>query len=932
MTLGRPIPDALGGAWAGKPLLGIRVEFAPDAIRLRFEGCAPFTIAVGDYQKNLLAGLGIQAEQFHPKFFQVIVLAVYRRLTGIAQVRYPEIMALSAWQEKHHVYERNIPRTIQRCFATKCNEPGALFAHEDGALILKLPARRIEMDLEAAQRHLKFSSSLEGVQAADPLLVAADRRDSAKYEAPTVASPGHQMQRERDTSEVDPPPDQDTSRQPKTEVARELSSAHSGPGPSQAVRTRGRIWRRYRGAISLSALGCVLAAVGYLISHPMNLSNPAGAPRQNSARWQGFPVGEGGSFDGSSSPLRSNEGLWFAWKDTEAVSKFGGRYYPGGRDLTDGGRTSQLSSNLFYVGSRNTREVFMSFEDRGGKVEVRREILKRGVWTPITTSIKHLEESGVDVRAVAQIEIQVPNVVRGESGSIALVGLIEPQFAPLSTVVPKIPPTFAGQHAAKELRGTVGVVPALRAVAESGEKITVAFFRDDEDARFLHLIEQHFLARPTFPIDFVASRDDKDVSFEGPIRAVAALKVGQQVITGEYRGIFVDRPISVVLGKMASGIVDSIPRQEDLAFLGGSLREAAAHDFEPLRAENACNNGDRNACYQLGLRYESGASVPRDATHAASLWRRSCDLGLMDACNALAVLYVRGTGVDRSGERAAAFFKVACDGGNAAGCSNLGLLYEREPEIGGSPTEASKLYRQGCDGKDALACFSLGRMYLDGKAVQRDQQLASELLMRACDASIPEACQVLGGMYLDETRGIADPARAAKYLGRACSGGNADGCCGLGVLHDFGKGVDRDFSQAEQLYLLGCAGNSGCACNNLGRMYEEGRFGVQQDLAKASDLARRACDLKLAVGCANRARLLLEMPGSDLALAEDAAQKNGTGCYVLGDLSLRGGNPKRAAVLFEQACALGERAACDRVQNPGGATHLSLPPVAPPQH
>jgi hypothetical protein len=93
-----------------------------------------------------------------------------------------------------------------------------------------------------------------------------------------------------------------------------------------------------------------------------------------------------------------------------------------------------------------------------------------------------------------------------------------------------------------------------------------------------------------------------------------------------------------------------------------------AQDAAPARFLTACDAGDGSACVVLGLMYERGASVPRNAPRAVTLYQRACELGELRGCVNLGVLLEAGIGADTNVDRARELFTLACDGGQQTAC------------------------------------------------------------------------------------------------------------------------------------------------------------------------------------------------------------------------------------------------------------------------
>lgn len=81
------------------------------------------------------------------------------------------------------------------------------------------------------------------------------------------------------------------------------------------------------------------------------------------------------------------------------------------------------------------------------------------------------------------------------------------------------------------------------------------------------------------------------------------------------------------------------------------------------RLRERAEQGDPEACYQLGLRYQAGhPAVPRDSLEAARWFRRAADAGHVGAMQALAQAYLGGQGVLRDPREAARWSEAARHG------------------------------------------------------------------------------------------------------------------------------------------------------------------------------------------------------------------------------------------------------------------------------
>jgi len=162
-------------------------------------------------------------------------------------------------------------------------------------------------------------------------------------------------------------------------------------------------------------------------------------------------------------------------------------------------------------------------------------------------------------------------------------------------------------------------------------------------------------------------------------------------------------------------------------------------------------------------------------------------------------------------------------------------------------------------------------------------------------------------------------------------------CLDAAEMFEKGEGGPKNLAVAELLYERACLvkvirdvshrvkgtllSAKGDACLNAGRLSEYPQSPVR-NLRRAADLYIRGCDLgandySYAAAC-YRAGVLLRNTGTNSQVASYFARacegQNAEGCFELGDLYSRGqgvsADTARAAGLYQQACSLGNKPAC----------------------
>ncbi|HTJ85144.1 MAG TPA: tetratricopeptide repeat protein [Polyangiaceae bacterium] len=297
-----------------------------------------------------------------------------------------------------------------------------------------------------------------------------------------------------------------------------------------------------------------------------------------------------------------------------------------------------------------------------------------------------------------------------------------------------------------------------------------------------------------------------------------------------------------------------------------------------------------------------------------------CGHGHGGSCATLGLLYERGLGVARDASQAKSYFDKGCKLGDAYACTNLGVLFERGDGGAADPAAATKLYGESCERGDENACFNLGLARELGRGIEKDEGRARDLYRRACDGGEAAACNNLGFMLEHGKGGAIDEPASAKQYERACEGGLGEGCYNLALLHELGRGTRKDAMRAASLYVEACEKKSSEACASAATFFEEGTT-VPRDLARAESLYKQACDAGAGKGCHGLGSLKERGEGT-AASPTDAAALYDKGCK-LGDLDacsdfavLVGegrGVPKdeaRARGILEGACTAGHGTAC----------------------
>jgi len=96
----------------------------------------------------------------------------------------------------------------------------------------------------------------------------------------------------------------------------------------------------------------------------------------------------------------------------------------------------------------------------------------------------------------------------------------------------------------------------------------------------------------------------------------------------------------------------------------------ALREWKPL-----AEAGRRDAQFNLGLLYENGLGVPKNAAAAAGWYRRAAEQDDREAQAYLAEMYANGLGVRRNDAEALRWYRRAAELGHPAAQYNVGLFY-----------------------------------------------------------------------------------------------------------------------------------------------------------------------------------------------------------------------------------------------------------------
>lgn len=121
--------------------------------------------------------------------------------------------------------------------------------------------------------------------------------------------------------------------------------------------------------------------------------------------------------------------------------------------------------------------------------------------------------------------------------------------------------------------------------------------------------------------------------------------------------------------------------------------------------------GDAVAQYSLGVMYELGRSMLKDAPQAAVWYRKAADQGFAKAQYYLGIMYANGDGVPKDAAQAAAWFRKAADQGDVGAQNYLGGMYANGVGVPKDAAQAEAWFRKAADqGNENARSRSVGEI------------------------------------------------------------------------------------------------------------------------------------------------------------------------------------------------------------------------------
>jgi len=209
--------------------------------------------------------------------------------------------------------------------------------------------------------------------------------------------------------------------------------------------------------------------------------------------------------------------------------------------------------------------------------------------------------------------------------------------------------------------------------------------------------------------------------------------------------------------------------------------------FNLLR--KAADRGHAIAQFNIGVMYDHGEGVVRDAKQAVYWFRKAADQGETDAQYYLGVMYAFGKGVPKNNAKAFAWYEKAAIGGNTDAQTELGKMYENGLGVKKSSVKAREWFEKSAQrGNRSYDMLRLGEYYED----HFDHAKAFEWYEKAALQGNPSAQHKLGEIYLEGKGVVKSEVKAFEWFEKSAQWGSPFSQQVIGMMYLEGRGVQAD--------------------------------------------------------------------------------------------------------------------------------------------
>jgi TPR repeat protein len=250
------------------------------------------------------------------------------------------------------------------------------------------------------------------------------------------------------------------------------------------------------------------------------------------------------------------------------------------------------------------------------------------------------------------------------------------------------------------------------------------------------------------------------------------------------------------------------------------------------------------AMRNLAIMHLVGEQTPQNIKDSIKLFRKAYNqCGDAVSGNILGILYQNGVGVSKDAYEAAKYYRKASDLGDVNAKFNLGLLYLSGENIKKDEAEAVKLFKEASEKGFTRAQMFLANAYEHGQGIEKNEEKAFEWYSKVAEN---EGAESIISYIADSQFCLAklcekgfntkekDLEKALYWYTKSAENGNLMAQVTLGDMYRNGRGVEEiDEKKALSWYIKAARHDHYQAQFSLGELYEKGLLGVKKDEDKA---------------------------------------------------------------------------------------------------
>lgn len=155
--------------------------------------------------------------------------------------------------------------------------------------------------------------------------------------------------------------------------------------------------------------------------------------------------------------------------------------------------------------------------------------------------------------------------------------------------------------------------------------------------------------------------------------------------------------------------------------------------------------------HDIGVKYFQGQGVEQNYAEAAKWWEMSANAGIADSQFNLGLMHYRGIGIPKDYEKAATLFDAAAEQGHGNAQYSLAVMYAFGQSKEKNYTTALKWFHKSAEQNVGQAQFNLGVFHENGYGVTKDLNKAREWYQLAANQGLQEAIEKLKTLPKENT-------------------------------------------------------------------------------------------------------------------------------------------------------------------------------------